>query len=179
MITKSKDLVFKGLHVVAWMIFIALCIEAGSLVVNFIYSLVNPKVVHNLYMKLDLSDMYEKNRWIFFGIYSFLLFIALLKAYLFYIVIRLLMKFDLSNPFSSFVSEQINQISYYTFSIGIISYIAREIARNMEHHGIDTNKLNQFWADSQAYILMSAVIYIIATIITKGVEIQKENELTV
>ena len=49
----------------------------------------------------------------------------------------------------------------------------------MEHHGIDTNKLNQFWADSQAYILMSAVIYIIATIINKGVEIQKENELTV
>ena len=41
------------------------------------------------------------------------------------------------------------------------------------------DNLNQFWADSQAFILMAAVIYIIATIFKKGVEIQNENDLTV
>ena len=49
----------------------------------------------------------------------------------------------------------------------------------MEHHGIDTNKLNQFWADSQAYIPMSAVIYIIANDHYQRGGNPKENELTV
>jgi hypothetical protein len=47
------------------------------------------------------------------------------------------------------------------------------------HRGFVPDNLNQFWADSQAFILMGAVIYIIATIFKKGVDIQNENDLTV
>jgi uncharacterized membrane protein YedE/YeeE len=47
------------------------------------------------------------------------------------------------------------------------------------HHGFVTDSLNKFWADSQAFILMGAVIYIIAIIFKKGVAIQNENDLTV
>ena len=86
---------------------------------------------------------------------------------------------DLKKPFNSYVSRQISKISYYTLSIGVLSYIARESARNLQHDGYVINTLNQFWADSQAYILMAAVIYVIATIFKKGVEIQNENDLTV
>jgi hypothetical protein len=86
---------------------------------------------------------------------------------------------DLSKPFNSFVSEQITQISYCTFSIGILSYIARQTAKNLQHHGFVIDNLNKFWGDSQAFILMAAVIYVIATIFKKGVEIQNENDLTV
>lgn len=111
--------------------------------------------------------------------YSFILFIAVLKAYLFYIIIWLLHKLDLSQPFNTFVSHQITQLSYYTFSIGLLSYIARQTAKNLQHHGFAIDNLNEFWADSQAFILMAAVIYIIATIFKKGVEIQTENDLTV
>jgi len=46
-------------------------------------------------------------------------------------------------------------------------------------HGFVTDNLNQFWTDSQAFIIMAAVIYIIATIFKKGVDIQNENDLTV
>jgi len=86
---------------------------------------------------------------------------------------------DLSKPFNSFVSRQISQISYYTFSIGLLSYLARQSAKNLQHHGFVTHNLNQFWADSQAFILMAAVIYVIATIFKKGIDIQNENDLTV
>jgi hypothetical protein len=65
------------------------------------------------------------------------------------------------------------------FSIGILSYIARQTAKNLQHHGYVINNLDQFWADSQAFILMAAVIYVIATIFSKGVEMQNENDLTV
>jgi hypothetical protein len=177
--SQTNNFVFKGLHIVAWVIFVGLCIEAGGLIVNFIFSIYKPELVQNLYQKLDLSEMYNRGKWAFFSMYSFVLFISLLKAYLFYMVIRLLSKLNLSKPFNSFVSEQIIRISYCTFSIGILSYIARQIAKSLQHYGYVIDNLNQFWSDSQAFILMAAVIYIIATIFKRGVEIQNENDLTV
>ena len=176
---KSNNFVFKFLRIVAWVIFVGLCIEAGGLIVNFVFSLYKPEFVQNLYQKLDLSEMYERSKWAFFSMYSFILVIAILKAVLFYVVVILVSKIDLSKPFNSFVSRQISQISYYTFSIGILSYIARQSAKNLQHHGYVIDNLDQFWADSQAFILMAAVIYVIATIFSKGVEMQKENDLTV
>ncbi len=177
--SKRNNFVFKGLHIIAWVIFVGLCIEAGGLIVNFVFSIYKPEFVQNLYQKLDLSDMYNRSKWAFFSMYSFILVVSLLKAYLFYIVVRLMHKIDLSNPFSSFVSEQITKISYSTFSIGILTYIARQAAKNIQRHGDTIDNLNQFWEDSQAFILMAAVIYVIATIFKKGVEIQNEIDLTV
>ena len=57
--SKSNNFVFQALNVVAWIIFIGLCIETGALLVNFVYSLFKPEVVHNLYQKLDLSQIYK------------------------------------------------------------------------------------------------------------------------
>lgn len=176
---KSNNFVFKFLRIVAWVFFVGLCIEAGGLIVNFVFSLYKPEFVQNLYQKLDLSEMYERSKWAFFSMYSFILVISILKAVLFYVVVILVSKIDLSKPFNSFVSRQISQISYYTFSIGILSYIARQSAKNLQHHGYVIDNLDQFWADSQAFILMAAVIYVIATIFSEGVEMQKENDLTV
>ncbi len=177
--SQRNMLIFKGLKIVAWLIFIGLCIEAGALIVNFVFSIYKPEMISNLYQKMDLSEIYARSKSVFFGMYSFVLVISVLKAYLFYIVIRLVSKLDLSKPFSNFVSEQITLISYYTLSIGLISYVARQTAKNLEHHGFSLDMLNQFWADSQAFILMAAVIYVIATIFSRGVEIQNENDLTV
>lgn len=176
---KRNNTIFKGLQIVAWLIFVGLCIEAGGLIVNLFFSIYNPEFISKLYQKLDLSEMYNRSKWAFYGMYGFALVVSLLKAYLFYIVIVLISKLDLSKPFNSFVSALITKISYYTFSIGILSYIARETARNLQHHGYVISTLNQFWADSQAFILMAAVIYVIAAIFKKGVEIQNENDLTV
>lgn len=175
----TNNLVLKGLKIIAWIIFVALCIETGGLLVNFIFSIVNPEMVDNLYQKLDLNDMYNRSKWAFFSMYSFVLFIAFLKAYLFYIVVKLVTQINLSKPFNSFVSKQISQISYYTFSIGLLSYIGRQSAKNLQHHNYNTEMLNPFWTDAQAFILMSAVIYVIAIIFAKGVEFQEEIEETV
>ena len=177
--TKTNNFVFWGLYTIAWLIFVGLSIEAGGLIVNFIFSLFNPEFVQNLYQKLDLSEMYKESKMAYFGIYSFILAISILKAVLFYIVIRLMHKMDLTKPFTTFVSNQILQISYYTISIGLFSHIARQITNSLMHHGFVTDNLDQFWADSQAFILMGAVIYIIAIIFKRGIELQEEIDLTV
>lgn len=177
--SKTNNLVFDGLLIVSWVIFVGLCIEAGALVVNFFFSLYKPEFLQNLYQKLDLMEMHKQSKWAFYSVYSFILAIAILKAYLFYIVISLMHKMELSKPFSTYVSKQILQLSYYTIAIGIMSLLAKQYSKNLTHHGFATETLNQFWTDSQAFILMGAVIYIIATIFKKGVDIQNENDLTV
>ncbi len=177
--SKTNNFVFWGLYIVAWLIFIGLSIDAGALIVNFFFSLYKPEFVQNLYQKLDLTEMYKDSRLAFFGVYCFILIISILKACLFYIVINLMHNIDLSKPFNPFVARQISRISYFTFSIGILSYIARQTVKNLQHHGYVIDNLNGFWADSQAFILMAAVVYVIATIFKKGVEIQNDNDLTV
>ncbi|MEX0997722.1 MAG: DUF2975 domain-containing protein [Flavobacteriaceae bacterium] len=177
--SKTNNFVFKGLLIVAWIIFIGFCIVAGGLIVNFLFNMFKPELVPNFYQGLDFPQLYEDSKWAFFIIYSFILIISVLKAYLFYIVVRLMHKMDLSNPFNDFVARQISQLSYYTLSIGFLSYLGRHSVKNLMHPGFDLSSLNHFWTDSQAFILMGAVIYIIAVIFKKGVAIQKENELTV
>ena len=93
--------------------------------------------------------------------------------------LMLMHRMDRLKPFNSFVSRKISLISYFTLSIGALSYIARHLVNNLRHHGFVPNNINQFWVDSEAFILMGAVIYIIATIFKKGVDIQNENDLTV
>jgi len=176
---KNNNFLFKFLTVIAWIIFVGLSIEACALLVNFVFSLFNPLVVKNLYQKLDLSEMYNRSKWVYFTIYSFILAIASLKAVMFYCVIQLVTKLDLAKPFSIFVSKKITTISYITFSIGLISIVARETANNLSHKGFDINRLNEFWVDSQAFILMAAVIYAIAIIFKRGIELQNENDSTI
>ncbi len=177
--SKTNNIVFWVLHIVAWLIFIGLSIEAGGLLVNFFFSLYKPEFVQHLYQKMDLSAMYNASQLSFFGVYSFILIISISKAVLFYIVIMLMLKMDLSKPFSTFVARQISLISYFTLIIGLLSFIGRQLVKGLMHHGFVPSNLTHFWADSEAYILMGAVIYIIATIFKKGVEIQNENDLTV
>ncbi len=176
---KQNSFVFKVMIIVAWIIFVGLSIEAGGLLVNFVFSLFKPEVVKNLYNKLDLSEMYNRSKEVFIMMYSFILVIAILKSILFYTVIQLTSKLDLAKPFSSFVASKIMTICYFTLSIGLLSYVAKEIVQKLMSLGYTTDQLNPYWVDSQAFILMSAVIYIIATIFKRGIEIQTENDSTI
>ncbi|RAR46505.1 DUF2975 domain-containing protein [Flavobacterium lacus] len=177
--SKRNNIIFKGLHVIAYIIFVGLCIEAGAVLVNLVFSLIKPEVIANLYQKLDLMDMYVQSQPTFFGMFGFILSIAVLKAYLFYEVIVLLHKLDLEKPFNAFVSAQITKISYTTLSIGLLSYVAKQIAEKLVDDGFNMDALQDFWLDSQAFILMAAVIYVIATLFARGVAMQAENELTI
>jgi hypothetical protein len=177
--SKTNKFLFGFVTVIAWIIFVGLCIEAGALIINFIFSIVNPAMVKNLYEKMDLSGIYDRNQSVFYTTYGFVLVIAILKAILFYILIRLLWKIDMNKPFNSYVSRQITLMSYYTFDIGLLSYIARQVVENLDVRGYDMTALSKFWVDSSAFITMAAVIYVIAMIFAKGVELQNENELTI
>lgn len=98
--SKTNNYVFTGLLIVAWIIFVGLCIEGGGLVVNFIFSLFKPHVVQNLYQKLDLMPIFQKSKWNFYCLYSFIISLAILKSLLFYLLVILMHKMDLEKPFN-------------------------------------------------------------------------------
>ncbi len=175
----KNNFVFTLLTILSWIIFIGLSIEAGSLIFIFIIKLLRPEFLSPIYNQIDLSLLYSSSQAAYYAMYSFVMAIALMKAHLFYVVVRLLSKLDLTKPFNPFVAAQIGKISYFTLSIGLVSFIARQSAKNLLHRGNPVEQLNQFWVDSQAYILMAAVIYIIATIFKKGIALQNEYDLTV
>lgn len=177
--TKTNNLIFIGLKIIAWLIFVGLSIEAGGLVVNFIFSLYKPEFVQNLYQKLDLTPMLDQSRSVFFSLYTSILIVAVLKAYLFYVVVVLVMGFDLSRPFSNFVLVRITRISYLSLAIGLLNYIGHQAARNFQLQGFNITPLDSFWEDSEAFVFMAAVVYIISAIFKKGLELQNENDLTV
>jgi hypothetical protein len=57
--------------------------------------------------------------------------------------------------------------------------VASGVASSLEQIGFETVTLQLFWTDAQAFVLMSAVIFVIAAIFSKGLEIQTENDLTI
>lgn len=178
MTVKDKT-VFIALNIVAWLIFVGLSVEAGGWVVNFVFSLANPDVLPYLYQKLDLMRLLAHDQGAFAMVYGCILAVALLKVYLFYVVILLVSTFNMDSPFNTNVVKRIRTISYAALAIGIIIVVARKVSNWYGHYGYDTSQLDYLWSDGQAFVLMAAVIYMVATIIKRGVDIQTENDLTV
>ena len=175
----NSKYLLKFLEIISWIIFVSLCVEAGALIVNFVISLFKPEIISRLYQKLDLTDVYKQSQWAYYCTYSAIIAIAVLKAYLFYVVVMLLWKLDLDNPFSTFVADKISSISSITFSIGITSYLTRQSVERLLGENYDIKDINDFFVDSEAFIMTAAILYVIAVIFKRGIELQNENDLPV
>lgn len=178
MATKN-DFIWKLLHVISWLIFIGFCIQTGILLFNYIYSLFNPIATHNLDSGLNLSKIYAQSKLLYSILFLLVVLLFALKAIVFYYVLRMFKVLNLSKPFSLEVSQLISKISYYAFSAGIVGFIAHLFAKVLMKRGYEVDVIERYWDDTGAFMLMSAVVFIIATIFKKGIELQNENDLTV
>ncbi len=177
--TKKNDFILKVLNVVSWIIFIGLCIEAGALIFNFIFTLFKPIATHNIYKGLNLSEMYENQFAHFIGVVSFVVVLSLLKAYLFYLVVKIFMKLNLVKPFDVEIAKLIEKISFEAFTIAIVSIVAHEYTKELIQSGYEVSHIEEYWNDTAAFLMMAAIIFVISQIFKKGIELQNENDLTV
>lgn len=175
----KQDLILKALKIASWAIFIALCIEAGAIIFNFVFTLFKPIGARNIYQGLNLSDLYEKSFTHYVGVMSFMVLLSVLKAYLFFLVVKIFMKLNFVTPFSVEIATLIEKISIEALSIGIVSFIARQYAKRLTQSGLDVNGVNEYWSDAVTFLMMAAILYIIAQIFKKGIAIQNENDLTI
>lgn len=177
--SKKNDLILQVLNVVSWIIFIGLCVESGALIFNFVFTLFKPLATHNVYKGLDLSDLYKNQFNHYVGVMSFAIVISLLKAYLFYLVVKIFEKLNLVKPFCNEIAKLIEKISYEAFSIAIVSVVAHEYTKRLIKSGYQVSHIEEYWDNISAFLMMAAIVFVISQIFKKGIEIQNENDLTV
>ena len=172
----KTNIIMKVMNIIFWIIFIGLCIKTGALLVSlFVTLFINSNGAADTYMGLDLLNVYNFNVEYYLAIASFLIALSALKTYLAYLAIKLFMKFDINYPFNKKIASAIINMSYYALSIGVIAIIAENYGNRIMKQGLT---LQIDWGAEQ-FLFFAGVIYIIALVFKRGVEIQNENELTI
>ena len=176
MSTKTKtETILVIMNVLAWIVFIGLMIEAGAVLVSYGVSIVNPKAAKNLYKGLDFYNLSQYDFWHYTGIISLKAAILIIEAYTAFLVIKVLSTIKITNPFTMDVAQRLEKIAYMLMLAwgaiiiynGQLKWLSKEVA------GLLENKL------SSELIIYAGLVFVIAQIFKKGVEIQDENELTV
>lgn len=177
--SKRNDFIWKAIQTICWLIFAGYCVQTGTLAFNYIFSLFKPVATHNLHLGFDLSDLYSKSKEFYTVVMAVAITMSALKAYLLYLAIRLFRSLDIVKPFSGEVHKQITTITYYTFLIGIISVTARELVQRIFDKAYAEGFVERYWNDGGAYLVMSAIMFVIVVVFQRGIELQNENDLTV
>jgi hypothetical protein len=179
---KTKT-ILQILYVFSWIIFIGVCIEAGGSIFSAFYTLViNPVNAATFWVGNDLSALYKYDPGYFFGETLLISITAVLKACIFYLIIKNLdpKKLSMSQPFSRELERLIIKISYLSILIGFFCFWGVRYAEWFVKHGIkmpDIQYLRLGGAD--VWIFMGVILFVIAKVFKRGIEIQTENELTV
>ncbi len=164
------------MKVISWVIFIGLCIKAGAIMVSAFVSLfVNQEAAGDLYQGLSLSPLYDFSRGHYSAAVLLIIALLVLKAYLFYLAIKALTGISLDKPFSLNVADLISRISYVSLGTGVLAMLADAYSGWLAKGGVAF----QYNWGSPEFLFMGGLIFIIALIFKRGVEIQAENELTI
>ena len=170
------------LLLLSWIIFVGLCIEACGFIVNAIFAIANPAIITHLWRQIDLSDLLRYDRGYFFVVTSLLSIVAIVKAWLFFLIIKTLhnKELNMSQPFNKKVRRFIFLLSYAALLIGLFSLYGVKYTEWLTKQGIkmpDTQYM--LLGGSDVWLFMAVVLFVIAQIFNRGIEIQSENELTV
>ena len=163
------------MKIIFWIVFIGLLIQAGALLTTYSMSLFNPEISKDLYLGLDLFALQEWSTYQYTNHVSFLVAFLLIKAYIAYLVITVFSKINLNSPFSEVVSEHLSKISYVALTAGFLAIIAQGHTKWLAKSGME---LSQNWGSGE-FLFLAGIIFIIAQVFKKGIELQTENELTI
>lgn len=177
--SSKTDLVIKFLHVISWIIFIALCYQTGALMFNYAFMQFRVFPPENQYLLLDLTELFSQSEGYFGLLFGLAIGISGLKAYAFYLITLIFQYLNLHKPFSLEMSKLITKISYFILLVGIMGAIALGVTEELTKQGFSVENAYEYWDDYSAFLMMAAVVFVIAQVFKKGLEIQSENELTV
>ena len=170
------------LLVLSWILFTGICIEAGSYIANAVFAIANPAVVNRLWQEVDLTNLFTFDHGHFFTLTTIMSIVTVLKAWVFFVIIRMLhhKNSPASQPFTGELRRFLFYLSYLSLMIGLFSFYGVKFTGWLRNQGVkmpDTQSLHLGGAD--VWLFMAIILVAIAQIVKRGIEIQKENELTV
>ena len=181
-ITTSQ--VLKVLQVISWILFFGLAVEAGGVVVNtFFAAFINADQAKNFWEgSAYLIKLSQFDRGHFFVLTITMSIVAVLKAILFYLILKLLSekKLDMTKPFSKEVRRFILNISYLSIGIGLFSSSGANFTSWLHKQGMEMADIAELkLAGGDVWLFMAVILIVIVQIIKRGIEIQTENDLTI
>jgi hypothetical protein len=180
----TTNQILKGLQILSWIIFIGLCIEAAAIAVNtFISLFINPLGANNFWEGADyLSSLYNFDYDHFLVITLTMTIVAVLKAIMFYIILKLFLdkKLNIFKPFSLDLRRFILNLAYSSLAIGLFSYSGFKYSLWLTKQGFEKADVQILHlAGADVWLFMSVILFVIGQIVKKGIEIQNENDLTI
>ncbi len=168
--------IFQLMYVIFWIVFIGLSIKAGVLVISFIISLaVSAQAASDLYLGLDLTELFNFERYHYIGLMVLAIILAMLKASIAMKALQVASGFNIDKPFNMVTTHMISGISRLALFTGILAIIAQEYIKWLSTKSISV----PLDLGGQEILFFAGVIYMLAKVFEKGVELQTENELTV
>ena len=177
---KRNTILMKILHITAWVVYIGLCIQTGALLYSFFVSLfINPEATKKLYVTLNLSELYNYSIVHYIILMALIILVTGLKALIFHWVIKIFLKINMINPFSREISRLISKIGYMALGVGLLTVIAEAYTKGLIEKGLNLPGIAQHVEGGGEYLMFAGVIFVIAQVFKRGIELQSENELTV
>jgi hypothetical protein len=173
--TTRTEKVLTVMNVLAWIAFIGLMIEAGAVLVSYSISYLNPDAAKNLYKGWSLYPLQEFSFFHYTLSVFFVAGIMAAKAFMCFLLIKTLTRVKLENPFTLQVTALIEQISYILVIVGLLAAFS-------DYHGrwvLQATGVVEPKTDAAGHIFIAGLVFIIAQIFKRGIELQTENDLTV
>lgn len=179
----QNDFFFKLWKVLAWIIFLGLCVETGGYVFNTAFTLfINPAGASNFWSGLDLSALYQHSESKYVMITVMMCIMSCLKAIMFYQVVSLFYKkkMDWNRPFNDTLGRTIQLIAWIAIGIAFYGMWGEAMVRKMLATGLRIPSVEELkFGGNTVWLFMGVTLLILASIFKKGVELQNENDLTV
>lgn len=175
--------VLNVLHVLAWIIFIGLSLQAGIIIVSSVLKfIVNPEHHHKLWQEVNFTSLYNFNKSHFITHIIVISIVLILKATMFYLIVKMFhdKKLSLSKPFSHQMNSYIYKMAFISFLIALFAGGGANFSEWLTKQGVAMPAIKLQEIDgSDVWLFMSIVLFVLAQIFKRGIEMQSENELTV
>lgn len=179
----TSNFILEILKILFWVFTIILCITISILTLIFFTTIFGINIGDLKEMKINITffdgkikdiQSLPKMKLIFILPYSIIS--GILQLLFFLTIIKVLKKLKLNRPFSMEIYLLISRIAQLALLIGGLSFIV-----NLINELIGGNFLISLNLDNKdfQFFLAAGVIYIIAQVYKRAVEIQTENDLTI
>ncbi len=163
------------MNVLSWVVLVGVLFKAGAILLSYSVSLFNPEAAADLYKGMDLSSLRQSSFWGYTTVVSSMVALLGMKAYIAFLVIRILSKINLSNPFTMEIALLIEKVSYLIAATWVLTILT------VQYSGWLHRSSGGWQGDTDApeFLFLAGVIFIISQVFKRGIEIQTDNELTI
>lgn len=175
--------ILQVLNIVSWIIFIGICIDAGGyLVSSFYWFFFKPAASGFYWNHLGLLPLYEHDKGHFLVLCLFLCIVAVLKAIIFYRIVKLLQgnKLNMAQPFTREVGRFLFITAWLTLMVGFFCVFAGKYTGWLSEQALSLPTLQDMQlAGADVWFFMGITLLMISYIFKRGIELQAENDLTI